>query len=140
LLVALLPLPRLRAAAARGALRPAVDVGGAVAERANATICCTVGSAGASSCGRRRRCGPLGGVGFGGLRVRGAVPERQAGGALHGDDRRRRERRVARMGAAVRGGGFELLQRQCSVVGVYVHVDVGVGSVRSRRDGVVSQN
>jgi hypothetical protein len=75
LLMALLPLARLRAAAAGGALRPAVYVGGPVAERTNATICCAVGSAGASSCGGRRRCGPLGGVGFGGLRVRGAVPE-----------------------------------------------------------------
>lgn len=128
--VALFPVPLagLRRAAAGGALRPAVYVGGTVAEGANATVCCAVDSAGASSCCGRRRCGPLVGVGFRGLRVRrGAVPERQRGGALDGDDRRRRDGRVARMGAAVLGGGLGLLQRQCSLVGVYIHLRAGVG-------------
>jgi len=69
--------PRLRRAAAGGALRPAIDVCSAVAELGNGSIGVLVGCAGASS-GGWRRCGAVVvGVGFGGFGVRRRVPERQ---------------------------------------------------------------
>jgi hypothetical protein len=119
-------LARLRRAAARRRLRPAVYVGGAFAEEGNA-ICGAVGGAGAAS-GVWRRCGPRGAGGRRCVGLRVVVSERGGGGGRDGDDRRRRDGGGARRGAAVqRAGGVVLLllllllRLWCGGRAVYIH-------------------